>query len=188
LAQTGDLRTTTFDLSARINRHIEGARQRARAGSAYVIQLPRNTAQAWSPDLVSYWERFGDRIGDQTRPAPTPSGVDTVEVRAVRVGPPIVLSIVPRDVNIVLQRLAPLSYNERFDLMIATNILIYYDVFEQSLALTNLAAMLKPGGLLLCSDALPLLPAIPISLVGYTDVIYDMEPKSGARVRWYQRK
>jgi 2-polyprenyl-3-methyl-5-hydroxy-6-metoxy-1,4-benzoquinol methylase len=88
----------------------------------------------------------------------------------------------------VLQRLAPLSAGERFDLIVATNILVYYGVFEQSLALTNLAAMLRPGGLLLCSEALPLLPSIPMSLVGYTDVVYDTELKSGARVRWYQRK
>src|SRR5579872_1523886 len=64
LAKAGDMRLTTFDLSSRINRHIEDARQRARSGSAYVIQLPRDRTQAWSPGLVSYWQRFGEKIGN----------------------------------------------------------------------------------------------------------------------------
>src|SRR5438552_3007486 len=55
------------------------------------------------------------------------------------------MTIVPRDLNIVLQRPEPLAPNERFDLIVATNILIYYDVFEQSLALSNVARMLRPG-------------------------------------------
>ena len=37
----------------------------------------------------------------------------------------------------MLQRLAPLAPEEKFDLIVATNILIYYDVFEQSLALVG---------------------------------------------------
>ena len=39
--------------------------------------------------------------------------------------------------------------------MIGTNIFLYYGAFEQSLARANVAAMLKPGGLLLSNDKLP---------------------------------
>ena len=38
-----------------------------------------------------------------------------------------------------------LDPRERFDLIIATNVLVYYDVFEQSLALANLATMMRRG-------------------------------------------
>jgi chemotaxis methyl-accepting protein methylase len=38
-----------------------------------------------------------------------------------------------------------LPATERFDLIIATNIFIYYDVFEQSLAMLNVERMLRPG-------------------------------------------
>jgi len=187
LAKAGDIRMTTFDLSPRVNRHIEAARQRARAGSPYVIHLPRDKGQAWSPALVGYWERLGNAIGGAVKTAPAVSAVDNVEVREVPIAPSIVVPIVARDLNIVLQRLAPLSNAERFDLVVATNILVYYDVFEQSLALANLARMLQPGGVFLCNDALPLLPSTPIRLVGYTDVVYNTELKSGDRVWWYQR-
>jgi len=40
----------------------------------------------------------------------------------------VVSSIVPRDLNIVVDRL-PLASDERFDLVVATNVLFYYDVF-----------------------------------------------------------
>ena len=105
--------------------------------------------------------------------------------------PAVVMSIVPQDVNIVLQRLEPLSVHERFDLIIATDVLIYYDVFEQSLALANVAKMLRPGGLFLSNNAVFELQAIPIGLVGYTDVIYMTLPGVGEirdRLVWYQRQ
>src|SRR5207247_1843359 len=40
LASRGNLRLTTFDLNLKINQHLDAARQRARAGGAYVLQLP----------------------------------------------------------------------------------------------------------------------------------------------------
>ncbi len=55
--------------------------------------------------------------------------------------------------NIVFQQL-PLAPDERFDLIIGTNIFLYYGPFEQALARVNVAAMLKPGGYLLSNDKL----------------------------------
>ncbi len=82
-------------------------------------------------------------------PALTPPAGANVRVRAVRVRREVVLSITPRDLNIVLERLAPLKDDERFDLIVATNVLVYYDAFEQALALANVTAMLRPGGVFL---------------------------------------
>ena len=114
------------------------------------------------PELVAYWERFGDRIGERVTPAAAPvelAGV--VDVRAVRVPPAVVLTVMPHDLNIVLQRLEPLAPGERFDLIIATNLLVYYDVFERSLALANVEKMLRPGGLFLANNSTPvILPAL----------------------------
>jgi hypothetical protein len=64
-------------------------------------------------------------------------------------------------------------------------------VFEQSLALTNLAAMLKPGGILLSNTRMFLLPSIAMAEVGTTDVTYMPIPGRGDlrdRVYWYQRR
>ena len=181
-----DLQLTTYDLNPRVNEHIEAARQRAARGGAYTIQLPRDAAQRWQRDLLSYWTRMGERIGESGRAITPPPAAGRVDVRAVRIRPDVVQRITPRDLDIILQRPDPLSDGERFDLVIATNILIYYDVFEQSLALANIARMLRPGGLLLTNNPVFELPAIPLHQMGetkasYTDGGFDF-------VAWYRRE
>ena len=189
LARRDDLRVTTFDLSLKINQHLEAARQRARAGGAYVLQLPLATDLHLNPDLVTYWKRFGDRIGEEAKAVAAPSGVGSVQLRAVRVPPAVVMAIIPRDLNIVLQRLEPLAPDERFDLIIATNILIYYDVFEQSLALSNVAKMLRPGGFFLSNNTSTLiLPTTPMDVVGSTNVVYSDQLNDKDRLVWCRRR
>lgn len=185
------LRVTTFDVSRRINRHLAAARERARAGQRYVVHVPRDMDLPWSATLANYWERFGDRIGEPAKPLAAPPGVGHVQVRAVGVRPEIVRSLEPQDLNIVLQRLEPLAADERFDLIIATDVLVYYDVFEQSLALANIARMLRPGGLFLSNTIVFELPAVPLESIAYTDVIYMRLPdgsERGDRIVWYQRQ
>jgi len=109
-----------------------------------------------------------------------------VRVRAVQVRPDVVLSVVPSDLNIILQRLDPAASTARFDLVVATNVFIYYDVFEQSLALANVARMLRPGGLLLSNTQLTELPGVPMTRVAHTDVVYT-ETAVGDRVMAYER-
>ena len=115
-----------------------------------------------------------------------PPAAGNVQVRAVRIRPAVVMSVFPQDLNVVLQRLEPLG-SERFDLIIATNILVYYDLFEQSMALVNLATMLRRGGLFLANDPLLDLPATPLTPLGYTEVVYT-DGLSRSRLKWYQRE
>jgi hypothetical protein len=188
LARADELRVTTFDLSARINQHLETARRRARMGGAYVLELPRDRQAGWHPDLVAYWRRFGATIGEEIKPLPGPAGAVDVEVRAVRVRPSTVLTVVPEDLNIVLQRRDRVPDDERFDLVVATNMFVYYDVFEQSLALANVAGMLRPGGILLSNDALRELPAIPMKSGGTATVVYTDRPDDNDHIVWYMKQ
>lgn len=77
---------------------------------------------------------------------------------------------------------------ERFDLVIATNILVYYDVFEQELALANLEQMVRPGGFLLTNNALLELPVSRFKGVDYTAVPYSDKQADGDQIFWYQLK
>ncbi len=185
LAGPGGLQVTTYDLSPQVNQHIEGAIRQAESGRAYTLQLPRDSTQPWQEDLVAYWRRAGDRIGEAATPVEPPRGQNHIRMRAVRIGPDVVRAITPQDVNIVLQR-PDLPDDQRFDLVIATNILIYYDVFEQSLALANITRMLRPGGLLLTNTPLFELPEIPIRAVGGTKANYMTGASDG--VIWYLRE
>jgi hypothetical protein len=149
VASERDLRLVTFDVSPRINAHLARARTRAEAGTSYVVQLPLdrdNPVHSWHPDLVEYWQHFGGRIGDEVPPMTAPATAPDVRMRAVRIRVPIVLSIQASDLDIIVERLEPLAADGAFDVIVATNVLVYYDAFDQALALANIAAMLRPGG------------------------------------------
>jgi len=51
-----------------------------------------------------------------------------------------------------------------------------------------LGAAVRPGGLLLANSELFLLPAIPLTRAGQTDVVYTDRLNSGDRIGWYQRQ
>lgn len=188
LADDEGVSVTTFDLSQRVNDHLATVRERARAGAAYVLHLPRNTTASWNPDLTMYWRRFGDRIGASVAALPTPADVDNIDVRAVGVSAAIALRIVPHDLNIVLQRLEPLADDDRFDLIVATNLLVYYDVFERSLAFANVVHMLRPGGLFLANNSTPVVLPSLMDSVGYSETIFSDQLNDRDRVDWYQKK
>jgi hypothetical protein len=95
---------------------------------------------------------------------------------------PIVERLQIHDLNIVLERLG----DEKFDLIIATNILVYYDAFEQSLALANISAMLRPGGLFLTNYAVSPLPPMEPKAAGVLPVFWD-DRKNGDTLFWYRR-
>jgi len=185
-ARAGELSLTTFDLSPRVNQHLETARRRAANGGSYVLQLPldmKDPAHEWHPDLVNYWRKFGSEIGVSAVSLRPPRGAESVQVRAVRVRPSIVSAIQPRDVNIVLER----TDDQPFDLVVATNILVYYDAFEQALALTNIAKMLRPGGFLLTNYAVSPLAPLEREASLVTPVFWDRQG-NGDTLFWYQRR
>lgn len=185
LSRDGRVTVATFDVSSRVHQHLAAARDRARAGTGYVLQLPLGASEQWSPNLIRYWEQAGDRIGVAVRASAPPRTAGEVRVRAVRIPPATVMAIAPRDLNIVVERLDPLAEAERFDLVVATNVLLYYDKFEQALALVNVARMLRSGGSLLSNQALrpvaPFLPAVGHDAVQYSTSQFD-------HLFWYQRQ
>jgi hypothetical protein len=189
LSVAATLQMTAFDLSPRVIQHLETARARAAKGTPYGLVLPRNSDRTWTPGLVAYWQALGDRIGDKATAVTPPATAGRVEVRSLRVRPSVVRAIAARDLNVVLQR-EERPASEKFDLLIATNILLYYDTFEQSLALANIASMLKPGGVFLTNTRVVLLPGTPLRSAGYTDSVYTTGAggdETGDRVWLYER-
>lgn len=186
LARADALQVTTLDLSPRVNGHLARARERALRGQAYTVQLPRDMHAGWKPDVVSYWEHFGDQIGVPATPVLVPADAGDLRVRAVRIRPDIVARVNPVNLNIVAQRME-LPESERFDLIIGTNIFVYYDTFEQSLAMNNVEHMLKQGGLLLSNNAMLELPFSRVHSVGYTTAVYSDRQSDGDYIIWYRR-
>src|SRR5207247_3583239 len=115
LAAARDLQMTTYDLNPRVNDHIDSARQRARRGAGYTVQLPRDATQRWQRDLLSYWTRLGDRIGESIQPIAPPPAAGRVDVRAVRIRPDGVQAIEPRDPDIIRPPPDPLPASRALD-------------------------------------------------------------------------
>jgi SAM-dependent methyltransferase len=137
--------------------------------------------------MTAYWQSLGDQVGRAVDPVRPPEAFSAPETRAIRIRPEVVRALKPMDLDIVLEHL-DLAPQDQFDLIVGTNIFIYYDEFHQQLALENAGAMLKPGGLLLTNDRLPEVPGGSMRLQGIT-VVPDPTGAEGAglAVGWYQK-
>ena len=184
MADRSGLPVWVFDLSERVLSHVKHAVQRARAGSGYTVQVPLDGDTRWLPETVEYWRRWGSEIGADTRALSPPSGVDA-QIRAVCVRPDAVAQLEAAGLDIVTEHM-PLEDDRKLDLVVATNLFVYYSRFEQALALRNVASMLGKGGVLLSNNALPE-QGTGMRGVGATSVPYSEDPDDGDHVIWYQR-
>src|SRR5207244_9978479 len=81
-----------------------------------------------------------------------------VAVRAVAIRGQFAARIQVYDANIVAETL-DFPPGQGFDLIVATNVLVYYNRLEQALAMANIARLLNPGGIFLANNPLPSEPA-----------------------------
>ena len=189
LARQPDLRVTTFDLSPRINHHLEAARSgRGRRCLPPAVAAEQRALQMDASSSSRTGSGSATESVRRRARAPRRRCRGRFKVRAVRVRP----AVVALDRPAGPEHRPRSGWNcrqptSRFDLIVATNVLVYYDVFEQALALVNVAKMLRPGGFLLTNTALPLLPRMPMALVGYTDVGYTERPEAD-RIFWWERE
>jgi SAM-dependent methyltransferase len=151
------------------------------------MQLPCEARVNWNPELTKFWETCGAQIGQAVAPVPVPASWQELRLRAIQIRPAVVAKLTPVDLNVVFQRLE-LPEAEKFDLVVATNILVYYNAFEQALALKNIEQMLKPGGFLLSNNALLELPSSQVRAVGYLTVVYSAQEADGDHIVWYRRR
>jgi hypothetical protein len=179
----GAVRVTTLDLSPRVNDHLARTRQQASGGLPYLIRMPIDASLSWKPEVMAYWKSAGDQIGTVVPTPGQPAVGKNVSVRTVSIPPQVVLQVQAEDVNVVVQR----AVDRRFDLVIATNIFVYYDVLDQALAFANVEGMLNPGGFLLSNNALLELPESRMRSVGYLTVQYSDRPDDGDHIVWYRR-
>jgi hypothetical protein len=189
LAHPDGVDVTTFDISPRVTNHLAEAAKRVERGTPYVVHLPLEPdgpAHAWDPGVVAYWREFGGWIGAEVKARPLPAGLEGTRVRAIQVRTDLVTSLRSTDLNIVLERLTP-GAGAPFDLIVATNILVYYEPFEQALALANVAAMLRPGGLFLTNTLKDRLPVPALSEPTPIDVVFDRQG-GGDTLDWFRRR
>jgi hypothetical protein len=164
----GDPEIVLLDISPRIIDHVTQARARAARNIGYTLNLPLPRSTPWLPEVRSYWQTFGDQIGARTQVPASKVTADMADLRAVRARPSAVRQMSVVNVNIVTERLD----GEAFDLVIATNVFVYYDALEQALAMSNVEAMLKPGAFLLANFSAPSLTSVSLRPVETMTTVY----------------
>jgi len=184
----GDPEIVLLDISPRIVDHVTRARARAAKNVGYTLNLPLPRATPWLPEVRTYWQTFGDRIGAPAQTQASKATAGLAELRAVRARPSSVQRLSVLNVNIVTDRVDM----EAFDLVIATNVFIYYDVLDQALALANVEAMLRPGAFLLANFSAPTLTSVPIRPLDTTTTLYARAPDANENILdfivWYQAR
>jgi len=126
------LRIHCVDINPRVVDFLNGF---ARREDRKLVLLSRTA----DPDFADYFADLGRHIGAEI--GGRHYGLPLEKTIAVRQD--VARSIDAALLNIITQRYDP---SPAFDLAIATNVLIYLNDSELALALTNVAAMLAPGG------------------------------------------
>ena len=187
LGKAEDLQADCLDLNSAVIRHIQKLAERGRAGQTYDLQLPRDPKAEWSPEAISYWKHFGEILGSPAKPLPVPAALRSVVARAIAIRPQFAERLKAYDVNIVAQTL-DFPPGQGFDLVIATNVLVYYDRFQQALALANIARMLNHGGIFLANSVLPAQHTGELEYLGRRTVTFTPSGVYGDDVVVYRRR
>ena len=103
----------------------------------------RLVAVGGDADYQSFFREAGDRIG---------AAQATTWGKIVRVRPELAARVHAERLNILTERYSP---SPGFDLVVATNVLLYFDSTELALALANIQAMLRPGGYFVHNELRP---------------------------------
>jgi len=176
-----DIELTTFDISPHVNDHIRAMGERAKGGAPYVLRFPRDLGSQWTPALVGYWKSLGDRIGSEMQLPKPLHALDAVELRGLEIRPQVAANVTSVNFNIVTDK----WNGQPFDLVIATNVLVYYDRLDQALAFAGIEAMLRKGGLFITNNVVVELPVSHLRAVGVMAVQHSAEKVD--RVFWYRR-
>jgi hypothetical protein len=156
VARLDTLDVVGADINPRVVTHLRQSAQTPPV-LTLVSGIANTPTVTLTEDYRDYFAALGRAIGESDASTTDAQGhlKKTVRVRA-----DVARRLRAEPLDIVTERLS----GERFNLIIATNILPYFDDTQLTLALTNIAAMLAPGGVFLHNEARPLLGEVTTAL------------------------
>lgn len=149
LARADDLEVVAADINPRVVDHLRRAAVQPPA-LTLVSGIRESGDLALSPEYREYFADLGRAIGTVDTRGNRVQGHLT---RTVTVSPAIARTLDAVTIDIVTERMD----GQPFDLAIATNILPYFDDVELMLAVSNITAMLAPGGMFLHNETRPVM-------------------------------
>jgi hypothetical protein len=147
LSRADDLEILCADINPRVVQHLRRAAA-APPALTLVSEIAESDTIAFTPEFREYFTGLGKSIGDI---AADPAGPERHLRKIVRVHTAAARALRAEPLDIVTERLQ----GRQFDLVVVTNVLPYFDDVQLMLAMSNIGAMLAPGGLLLHNEARP---------------------------------
>jgi hypothetical protein len=152
LATLGDLEVVAADINPRVVSHLRRAHGTPPRLNL-VTEIRDSETVTLAADYRDYFARLGRAIADASAPPTSSKAVNGHLRSTVRVSSVAARALGAETLDIVTERLD----GKPFDLVVATNILPYFDDGELMLAMSNIASMLVPGGVFLHNESRPLL-------------------------------
>ncbi len=158
LSSVADLNVVGADINPRVVNHLR--RSQSNPPTLTLVSGIRNSDTVrLSTEYRDYFAQLGRSLGAiDARPAPAEA--EGHLYKTVKVQAPVARVLSAETLDVVTERLEA----RPFDLIVATNILPYFNDVELVLAMTNISAMLAPGGIFLHNEARPLLGDITTAL------------------------
>jgi len=147
VSRLDDLDIVGADINPRVVDHLRHEHERP-PSLQLASALNPGPSLTLEPDYREYFARLGSAIA---APGSTSARTNGRLTKSVQVQAAAARALSAERLDIVTERLS----GQPFDLVIATNILPYFDDTELALALSNIAGMLAPGGVLLHNDLRP---------------------------------
>jgi hypothetical protein len=155
-ARADDLVVVAGDINPRVVTHLQQA-----ARTAPVLALVSGIADSETVSLTADYREYFAGLGRSIGSDPAPVTVNRGHLqKTVKVRGELGRVLRAETFDIVTERIA----GEPFDLIIATNILPYFDDLQLTLALANVSSMLAPGGTFLHNEGRPLLREVAAAL------------------------
>ena len=145
LSTMGDLQVVAADINPRVVEHLRAAGRRPPA-LTLASEVREGESVTFTRDFRDYFDSLGGTLSGSPASARSP-GADGRLRKIVTVAAAAARPLRAESLDIVTERLT-----ERFDLVIATNILPYFDDRQLALVVSNVAAMLEPGGAFLHNE------------------------------------
>ena len=153
LSNRQTLRLHCVDINDRVVNFLNSRATKKSISLSLLSGIAEKTDRPLSDEFKNYFRSLGKNIGVESALS-LPENWRTHLSKNIQLQPEILKTISGEKLNIITQRC---SSEKKFDLVIVTNVFPYFNDVELSLALTNIAAMTRPGGYWLHNESRNLL-------------------------------
>lgn len=155
LSSERELRVHSVDINPRVVGWLQDA---ARGGPTLHLftGVAERADQPFAPEYRTYVRELGRAIGERID-APRDIAADPRYHHSIAVRASVARTMSAEALNVITERLID---EPLFDLAVVTNVLTYFDDRQLALALSNIAAMVRPGGYLIHNESRASLPEI----------------------------